>query len=92
MQRIGNVLQKLSNAELPTPQMDLFSNWEEIVGKEISEIVRPHKVGKFRDINILILKAQACCAVEIQHDSLHILNLVNKYFRKKIFSVVRVVQ
>lgn len=71
---------------------DVFVKWDQIVGKEIAQYVEPHKVVKMNSSNVLIVKSKNCCATEIQHNSLQLIEKLNNYFQSDFFSVVRVIQ
>ncbi len=93
MRRLSNIAESLIKESNLGPSIgDIFVNWEQIVGNEFAACVEPHKVVKMNDANILIVKSKNCCATEIQHDSLQIIEKLNDYFQDKVFSVVRVIQ
>ena len=71
---------------------DVFVKWGEIIGEDFAQCIEPHKVIKMNNQNILIVRATDCCTTEIQHDSLQIIEKLNKYFNKNIFSAIRVIQ
>ena len=89
MQTVGNLAESLISKSNPA-FAEIFVDWRKIVGDSIAEAVDPHKIVKMNDSNVLVLKVKSGCAIEIQHDSLQILNSLNSYFGEKIFSVVRV--
>jgi len=87
---IAETLIKESN--LSSTISDIFVKWDEIIGEDFAPYVEPHKVIKMNGRNILIVRAKDCCATEVQHDSLQIIEKLNKYFKKEIFSAIRVIQ
>ncbi len=93
MRGLSNIAESLVKESNLNPTIsDIFVKWEEIVGEEFSSHIEPHKVVKMNGETILIVKCKNCCAIEVQHDSLQIIDKLNKYFQQKIFSVVRVIQ
>ena len=71
---------------------DIFVKWDQIVGDDLARCVEPHKVVKMNGSNILIVKSKNCCATEVQHNSLQLIEKLNSYFQNDLFSVVRVIQ
>lgn len=90
LSNIAELLIKESN--LNTSVSDVFVKWDQIVGEELAQYVEPHKVVKMNGSNVLIVKSKNCCATEIQHDSLQVIEKLNSYFQDDLFSVVRVIQ
>ena len=93
MRGLSNIAESLIKESNLSPTVsDVFANWDEIVGKELASCVEPQKIIKMNGSNILIVKSKNCCATEIQHDSLLIIDKLNNYFQNNVFSVVRVIQ
>jgi len=93
MRGLSNIAESLIKESNLNPTVsDVFVKWNQIVGEELSKYVEPHKVVKMNGSNILIVKTKNCCATEIQHDSLQLIEKLNSYFKNDLFSVVRVIQ
>lgn len=92
MRGLSNIAEALiKESKLDPTISDIFVKWNEIVGEDFAQCIEPHKVVKMNGINILIVRAKNCCATEIQHDSLRIIEKLNEYFKKDFFSVIRVI-
>lgn len=93
MRGLSNIAESLIKESNLNPTVsDIFMNWDEIVGEEFAACVEPYKVVKMNGENILTVRCKNCCATEIQHDSLRIIEKLNGYFKNKVFSVIRVIQ
>lgn len=92
MRGLSNIAEALiKESKLDPTISDIFVKWNEIVGEDLAQCIEPHKVVKMNGINILIVRTKNCCATEIQHDSLRIIEKLNEYFKKDFFSVIRVI-
>lgn len=93
MRGLSNIAESLIKESKLNPTVsDVFVKWDQIVGEEIARYIEPYKVIKMNDSNILVVKSKNCCATEIQHNSLQLIEKLNSYFKNNIFSVVRVIQ
>ncbi len=93
MRGLSNIAESLiKESNLDPTVSDVFVKWDQIVGKEVSKYIEPHKVVKMNGSNILIVKSKDCCATEIQHNSLQLIEKLNSYFQNDLFSVIRVIQ
>ncbi len=93
MRGLSNIAESLiRESELNPTVSDIFVKWDKIVGEDLARCIEPHKVIKMNGSNILVVKSKRCCAIEIQHDSLQLIEKLNKYFKDDLFSVVRVIQ
>ncbi|MDR3186819.1 MAG: DciA family protein [Holosporaceae bacterium] len=72
--------------------LEIFANWSLVVGERIALISTPHKVVHAGSSNVLVLKTLKGCGLEIQHESLNILNKVNNFLSKNYFSQIKVIQ
>ena len=90
---LSNIAESLIKESNLNPTVsDVFVRWDRIVGERLAQYVEPHKVVKMNGSNVLIVKSKNCCATEIQHDSLQLIEKLNNYFQSNLFSVVRVIQ
>ncbi len=90
---LSNIAESLIKESNLNPTVsDVFVKWDQIVGENLARYVEPHKVVKMNGSNVLIVKSKNCCATEIQHDSLQLIEKLNSYFQSNLFSVVRVIQ
>ncbi len=93
MRGLANIAETLINeSNLNSTISDIFVKWSEIIGKNLARYVEPYKLIKMNGRNILIVRAKNCCATEIQHDSFQLIEKLNEYFKKEIFSAIRVIQ
>ena len=93
MRVLSNIAESLIKESNLNPVVsDVFVKWNQIVGEELAQCIEPHKVTKMNGSNILVVKSKNCCATEIQHNSLQLIEKLNSYFRDDLFSVVRVIQ
>ena len=93
MRGLSNIAESLIKESSLNPAVsDVFVKWNQIVGDELAQYVEPHKVVKMNGSNILVVKSKNCCATEVQHNSLQLIEKLNGYFQNDIFSVVRVIQ
>jgi len=93
MQSLGNIAEHIiSNSQRNHSLADVFLKWEEIVGKQLALISEPYKIVEVSAGKILILKIKQGCAIELQHESLTIISLINKYFKETPFTAIRVIQ
>lgn len=93
MRGLSNIAESLIKESNLNPTVsDIFVNWDKIVGEELASCIEPHKVVKMSGSNILIVKSKNGCAIEVQHDSLLIIEKLNTYLHDKVFSVIRVIQ
>jgi hypothetical protein len=72
--------------------LEIFTNWSLIVGERVASISVPHKVLHAGSSNVLIIKTLKGCGLEIQHESVHILNKVNDFLSTNYFSQIRIIQ
>ncbi len=92
MRGLSNIAEALIEESNLNPTIsDIFVNWDEIIGENLAQYVEPHKVIKMNGFNILIVQAKNCCAMEIQHDSLQIIEKLNEYLKQDFFSAIRVI-
>lgn len=93
MRGLSNIAESLiRESNLDPAVSDVFVKWDQIVGEELAQYIEPHKVIKMNGSNILVVKSKNCCATEVQHNSLQLIEKLNGYFQNDIFSVVRVIQ
>ena len=93
MRRFGDVaLSLISENKSNSIYNDVFLKWREIVGEELADVVVPHKIVKIDKKNLLIVRSQNGCPVELQHDSFRIIQALNRYFECDLFSIIRVIQ
>ena len=93
MRTFGDIaLSLISEKKSDSIYGDVFLKWQEIVGEELANIVVPHKIVKMDEKNLLVVKSQNGCPIELQHDSLRIIKALNRYFKSDLFSVIRVIQ
>jgi hypothetical protein len=91
---IGSIVAKImDNISSKLPYAVIFSDWAAIVGNNYSSIAMPHRVisGKSSG-STLVLKCKRGFALEIQHESEKILDLVNNFLEKKFFAHLKVIQ
>ncbi|MDR0632328.1 MAG: DUF721 domain-containing protein [Holosporaceae bacterium] len=72
--------------------LEIFSNWNEIVGEQFSTICLPYKAVNLGKDKILILKTIRGRGLEVQHEACKILDLVNNFLKKKTFSQIKIIQ
>jgi hypothetical protein len=72
--------------------LEIFMNWERVVGKDLASICAPHKAINFGADKVLILKTTNVHFLDIQYDACRILDAVNAFLQKKTFSQIRVIQ
>jgi hypothetical protein len=72
--------------------LEIFSNWEMIVGKSFAAICVPYKVINIGKDKVLILKTIKGRGLEIQHETCKILKLVHNFLKKDTFAQIRVIQ
>ena len=93
MRGLSNIAESvIKESNLNPTVSDVFVKWNQIVGEELAQYLEPHKVVKMNGSNILVVKSKNCCATEIQHNSLQLIEKLNGYFRSDVFSVVRVIR
>ena len=93
MRGLSNIAESLiRESNLDPAVSDVFVKWDQIVGEELAQYIEPYKVIKMNGSNILVVKSKNCCATEVQHNSLQLIEKLNGYFQNDIFSVVRVIQ
>ncbi|MDR1335005.1 MAG: DciA family protein [Holosporaceae bacterium] len=91
---IGHIVAKImDNISSKPPYAAIFSDWRRIVGNSYSSIVAPHRIicGKSSG-RTLVLRCKKGFAITIQHESEHIMNLINDFFGKKYFLRIQVIQ
>jgi hypothetical protein len=73
--------------------LEVFTSWHLVVDKHLASIATPHKVvtaGANRTLVLMVAKGHA---LEIQHESLKILQKVNEFLGEKTyFSGIKVIQ
>ena len=89
---IGNIAANLVKHSIKNPEcLDTFSHWNDIVDAQISCLATPYKIiGKTP--KTLVIKVKKGYALQIQHESMSILQTVNAYFHEQVFSQLRVIQ
>lgn len=92
MNRVGTIAENLLSKADRNPFVEVFTNWRDIVGEEIADVLTPYKITTIIGRNLLVLKANDGCPAELQHQSMQIIDLLNQHFKSKIFSVVRVIK
>lgn len=89
---IKNIAENLIKRSIKRPKyLDIFSCWTEIVDERISRLAAPYKiVGS--TTKTLVIKVKKGYAIQIQHESVKILNAVNSYFNEEVFFQLKVIQ
>ncbi|MDR1551388.1 MAG: DUF721 domain-containing protein [Holosporaceae bacterium] len=72
--------------------LDIFLNWDRIIGEKFSSVCKPLKVVNIGKNKILVLKTIRGRGLEIQHMAIEILLLLNTFLNNKTFSQIKVVQ
>ena len=88
---IGNSI--LAKIAPPPTYIDVFLDWERVVGSEISEISSPHKILTNGSNKVLVIKVKKGKAVELQHESRRILEKVHNFLDgATVFSHLKIIQ
>ncbi|MDR0753224.1 MAG: DciA family protein [Holosporaceae bacterium] len=82
----------IKNIDAAPNYLEIFIRWQDVVGERIASICVPHKVINMGNDKILVLKTIKGRGLQIQHETLGILNSVNKFLKKRTFSQMRVFQ
>lgn len=92
MKSLGQLAEKfLENTNKVPPYLPIFLNWTEVVGAGFSTITEPFKVTISKGEQVLILRANRACSLEIQHQSVKFLIMANTYLGVDYFSQVKVI-
>lgn len=89
---INNIAESLIKRSIKQPKyLDIFSRWAEIVDEKIFRLATPYKIVG-NTTKTLVIKVKRGYAIQIQHESVEILNAVNSYFNEKVFFQLKVIQ
>jgi hypothetical protein len=90
---IFDIMKKLTEKIVNKPDyLEIFLEWEKIVGKELASICAPLKSTNIGKDKALVLKTVKGRGLEVQHEAYKILDLVNSFLKKETFSQIKVVQ
>jgi hypothetical protein len=90
---IGEITDNLiKNVKNKPSYLEIFANWKSVVGEYVASVCVPYKIVKVPSNKMLILKAKKGYALEIQHESLKILEAINTFLGEVYFSRVHVIQ
>jgi hypothetical protein len=77
-------------------QIELISNWEEIVGERLAEYVLPQKISFVKDERVggtlVLLVLSGAFAMEVESNKLKILQKVNAFFGYEALNKIKIIQ
>lgn len=77
-------------------QIELISNWEEIVGEKLAEYVLPQKISFVKDERVcgtlVLLVLSGAFAMEVESNKLKILQKVNAFFGYEALNKIKIIQ
>lgn len=77
-------------------QIELISNWEEIVGEKLAEYVLPQKISFVKDERVggtlVLLVLSGAFAMEVESKKLKILQKVNAFFGYEALNKIKIIQ
>jgi hypothetical protein len=90
----GTIARKIiENIHSKPAYFSMFFNWDTIVGRHYSSISYPYKViSNGISERILLLKCKRGLAIEVQHESPIILDMIHNYLGHVFFSQLKVIQ
>ena len=91
---IGNIVESFLNKtqDRHPGYAEIFVNWEMVVGKTLAAKCMPYRVATNGSSRTLVLKSKKGCALELQHDTVKILQRVHQHLGKVYFAQIKIIQ
>lgn len=87
----AKIVGRLGSSEM-SEYFSIVSHWQEIVGADNAKILVPRNVSVNKGKKTLALEAPKGYALEIQHESQHVLDKIHNFLGKKYFSAIKILQ
>jgi hypothetical protein len=90
---LGNLVTDfLENSKNRPTYLEIFQNWEQVVGTDIANVIRPYRVVNSGAQRILVLQSNKGLSTELMHESQNILNTIHKFLNETCFSQLKIIQ